>query len=268
MISEMAAIDRPDGSLERVWQLLTHPRAPGQDGYFEHARSELVDLLASAPRRFLDVGCGTGLTGSEVKRRYPDAVVDGIEFNAPAAAEAAGRLDTVHHADAAAFDFDRCYAPGSIDALLLADVLEHLYDPWRFLERIRPFLSEGAQVIASIPNVRNLALLGEIAAGNFSYEPAGLLDVTHIRFFTRSEILKMFDQTGYEVTWIGNVRDTRIGATAPETFPVTLETGRLVLKDVDAATFTDLLTIQFYVRAHPRAATQPGPTPTGGGSGT
>jgi len=95
-----------------------------------------------------------------------------------------------------------------------------------------------------------------------------LLDVTHIRFFTRSEIIKMFDQTGYEVTWVGNVRDARIANFTPAEFPVNLETGGIVLKDVTPEVLSELLTIQFYVRAHPRGGVHSGPTPAGGGNGT
>jgi SAM-dependent methyltransferase len=253
---------------EHVWQLLSRPRAPGEDGYFEHVRAELVDLLIAPPRRFVEIGCGTGLTGAEVKRRYPAAVVDGIEYVPAAAAEAGRRLDNVHAGDVERLDLASLYEPASIDALLLADVLEHLYDPWNFLVRIRPFLAPGAQIIASIPNVRNLVLLGELAGGGFSYEPAGLLDITHIRFFTRVEILKMFDQTGYDVSWIGNVRDPRIPDIAPAAFPVKVEAGSIAVDVPNAETLTELMTIQFYVRAEPRSGTQPGPTAVGPGSGT
>jgi O-antigen biosynthesis protein len=264
----MAASEGSPRSPEHVWQLLSHPRAPGHDGYFEHPRAELLDLLSSPPRRFVDIGCGTGSTGAELKRRYPAVVVDGFEFNPTAAAIAATRLDNVHVGDVGIIDLASLYAPESIDALLLADILEHLYDPWNFLVRIRPLLTPDAQVIASIPNIRNLALLGELAAGTFSYESAGLLDVTHIRFFTRSEILKMFDQTGYEVTWVGNVRDTRIANITPAKFPVNLETGGIILKDVTPDVLGELLSIQFYVRAHPRGGVHSGPTPAGSGNGT
>jgi 2-polyprenyl-3-methyl-5-hydroxy-6-metoxy-1,4-benzoquinol methylase len=145
-------------------------------------------------------------------------------------------------------DLASLYDPASIDALLLADVLEHLYDPWHFLVRIRPYLTPDAQIVASIPNVRNLALLGEIAGGSFSYVPAGLLDVTHIRFFTLREITKLFEQTGYEITSVGGVRDERIARIEATSFPVNLEIGSLVIKNVDAATLAELQTIQFYLR--------------------
>ena len=91
--------------------------------------------------------------------------------------------------------------PGeTISTVLLLDVLEHLYDPWRaMLQRIRGWLTAGTRVIASVPNIRNLATLSDIAGGRFEYEPNGVLDITHVRFFTRSTLRDLFEQTGFDV---------------------------------------------------------------------
>jgi 2-polyprenyl-3-methyl-5-hydroxy-6-metoxy-1,4-benzoquinol methylase len=237
---------------EPAWKLLASPRQPGEDGYFEMSRDDLLDMLVEPPARFVEIGCGAGSTGAEMKRRYPDCVVDGFEYSETAGAIAARRMDHVHIGDVQQVDFATLYAPGSIDALLLADVLEHLYDPWSFLQRIRPFLALDAQIIASIPNVRNLALINELVAGTFSYEPAGLLDVTHIRFFTRKEIEKMFDQTGYDIVTLDGVRDGRLGEFNATAFPVNIETESVRLKNLNAADVHELYTIQFYLRVRRR----------------
>lgn len=249
----MLSLEGAAGPRRFVWQLLTDARLPGEDGYFEHVRSELLDLFARPPRHFLDVGCGTGSTAMEARRRFPNAVVDGIEYSPVAAAVAAGRLHHVHQGDVGTMDFGALgYAPGSIDGLLLADVLEHLYNPWDLLVRIRPYLSADAQIVASIPNARNLVLLNELASGNFSYEPAGLLDVTHIRFFTRHEIHKMFDETGYDVrAWVAS-RDGRIPPLAQAEGSVNLDLPAVTLKNLDAEAILELTTIQFFVQATPR----------------
>jgi SAM-dependent methyltransferase len=236
-----------------VWQLLSDARVPGEDGYFEHVRAELLDLFIRPPQLLLDIGCGTGLTGLEALRRFPDARVDGIEFSPAAATRAAERLHRVHQGDVGRMDFAGLgYARESIDGLLLADVLEHLYDPWDLLLRIRPYLARDAQIIASIPNARNLILLGDLAAGNFSYEAAGLLDVTHIRFFTRREIVKLFAETGYDVIDMQGSRDARIPPIEAVTGTVTLDTQFVTFKNVDAEALFELTSIQFFVRARPR----------------
>jgi trans-aconitate methyltransferase len=239
--------------VNQPWRLLSQPRSPGQDGYFEHVRSDLLNLVAAPPSLAVEVGCGTGSTGAELKRRFPAARVEGFEMHAEAAALAAGRLDRVHAGNVEQTDFEALYRPGTIELLLLADVLEHLYDPWLLLERIRPFLAPGAQVLASIPNARNLLLLSDLASGRFTYREAGLLDITHIRFFTHSEIIELFQETGYAVHSMRNVRDPAIPPIAePAAFPVNLDTPHVTFKNLDAAAFAELQTIQFYVDAAPR----------------
>jgi hypothetical protein len=106
--------------------------------------------------------------------------------------------------------------------------------------------------VASIPNARNLILLNDLAGGKFTYEPAGLLDVTHIRFFTLTEIHKMFAETGYEVLSVNGCLDPRIGKFEPVAAPVNLELDAITLTNVDNAKLTELTTIQFYVRVRPR----------------
>ena len=163
-------------------------RRGADDGYYDRVRDELLDMIAVAPGAVLDVGCGGGATDAELKRRFAAATVVGIEPVAAAAARAAKRLDRVICANAETLDFAAAgIAPGTFDLIIVADVLEHMYDPWHMLERLRPLLALGGRILASIPNVRNLWLLEKIARGNFDYRDEGLLDITHIRFFTFAE---------------------------------------------------------------------------------
>jgi O-antigen biosynthesis protein len=233
-----------------VWRLLGEPRKPGDDGYFDHVRVELLGLFAEPPRLFVDIGCGTGATAEEAKRRFPDATVMGFEFSPDAAAIAAHRLDRVVSGNVEQIDLATLgLEPGSIDGLLLADVLEHLYDPWALLVRLRPYLARNVQIVASIPNARNLLLLNELASGDFHYVEAGLLDITHIRFFTKRSILEMFAQTGYEVTGVLGADDARIPPFGEFQLPADLSTASLTLRNLDAEALQDLRTIQFFVTA-------------------
>jgi 2-polyprenyl-3-methyl-5-hydroxy-6-metoxy-1,4-benzoquinol methylase len=170
------------------------------DGYYDRVRDELLDMIEIAPRRVLDVGCGGGATDAELKRRFPGSAVVGIEA-VPAAAECAeARLDQVIRANAETLDFAAAgIAAASFDLVIVADVLEHMLDPWHMLEKLRPLLAPGGRVLASIPNVRNLWLLEKIVRGGFDYGDEGLLDITHVRFFTLSEMRAMFADTGYAV---------------------------------------------------------------------
>ncbi len=189
---------------QRVWRALSaganETRRGAGNAYYERVRDELLDLICVAPATVLDVGCGGGATGAELKRRFPGATVIGIEPVAAAAQLAGERIDRVIAADAQTLDFDAAHIGGAtLDLIIVADVLEHMYDPWHMLERLRPLLTPNGILLASIPNARNLWLLEKIARGTFDYQAEGLFDITHIRFFTLTDMRALFADTGYVV---------------------------------------------------------------------
>jgi 2-polyprenyl-3-methyl-5-hydroxy-6-metoxy-1,4-benzoquinol methylase len=140
---------------------------------------------------------------------------------------------------------------GSIDTLLLADVLEHMYDPWSVLAKMRPYLAGNAQVVASIPNAQNLWLINELVSGRFSYELLGLLDVTHIRFFTRKEIKRMFKESGYEIEFWSRKLDSRLSHIPSVNKMTTLSIGKITINNVTPEELEDLKCLQFLIRARP-----------------
>jgi 2-polyprenyl-3-methyl-5-hydroxy-6-metoxy-1,4-benzoquinol methylase len=94
------------------------------------------------------------------------------------------------------------------DYIIFADVLEHLVDPWATLKHYSQLLTSGGKIIASIPNVRNLGLLYNlIIKGRWTYSDSGLLDRTHLRFFTRVEIQDLFSESGLTIEKIDFNRD-------------------------------------------------------------
>jgi trans-aconitate methyltransferase len=222
-------------------------------GYFDHARVELLDLFPRAPDRLLDVGCGSGATGAAAKSRWPHVETIGIEVVPEAAGRAAERLDRVIRGSAETLDLAAEGLRG-VDGVVLADVLEHFVDPWRFLERLRGVLAPHATVVASIPNAANLWLLDELAAGRFTYTPDGLLDATHLRFFTRESIAALFAGAGFRIerwerTTDGRVDDaTRrriLGVMLPTPWAGRVAGRRVTVRGVDDAAYQDLRTIQF-----------------------
>ena len=239
------------------WQALLDVQNIDASQYHEWARTALFELFKHAPARLLDVGCGAGTTGEAVKKAYPGAMVFGIELNEAAAEAARTRVDKVATGRFEEVDLEALgIAPGSLDTVILADVLEHLYDPWSVLLRLRPYLTADAQIIASIPNVRNLALMEELARGNWRYEECGLLDVTHIRFFTLREIYRFFHETGYRITnkrinidkRLAGLFNRHIGQASSD-----IRLGRMTLTDVTPDELGELCAIQFFVRAEPGA---------------
>jgi O-antigen biosynthesis protein len=169
------------------------------DTYYVQARPEVADLVPPACRRVLEIGCGAGGLGRLLKER--GCFVAGVEL-VPEAAEAARRhLDQVVTADVEADGLP--FATGSFDAVIFADVLEHLIDPWRVLREAAELLAPGGRVIASIPNVQNVDVIWRLIRGRWEYRERGILDRGHLRFFTLHGIRGLFAQAGLTVEHVG-----------------------------------------------------------------
>jgi 2-polyprenyl-3-methyl-5-hydroxy-6-metoxy-1,4-benzoquinol methylase len=156
---------------------------PEIPGYYRHKREDLADLVPRGPNRVLDIGCGCGLLGAHLKETGRATYVLGVEFNEAAAREAKRFLDEVH-----AGDFERMELPcteNSLDVVVMADVLEHLADPWVVLGRVHSLLKPGGHLLLSIPNIQFYRVIKGLLKGEFTYTDAGILDRTHLRFFTR-----------------------------------------------------------------------------------
>ena len=160
-------------------------------------RSEVVALLDPPPPgttlRVLEVGCAAGATLLEIKNRFPTTELYGIEKNDGAAA-IGGHFADIRSTDAeAGLDYPNEF----FDYVITADVLEHLVDPWRVVAAIRPHLKESGKLIASIPNIMHFSVMRSLVNGRFAYADAGILDRTHLRFFTLREIDALFATAGY-----------------------------------------------------------------------
>lgn len=231
------------------------------EAYYDHPRGELLDLFPRPPTRLLDVGCGSGATGALAKARWPGLEALGVEIVPAAAERAATRLDRVIAGSAETLDFSFAGLT-NLDGVILADVLEHLVDPWSFLERLRAALAPAAMVVASIPNIANLWLLEELAAGRFEYGSDGLLDRTHLRWFTRRSIAALFERAGFTIERWERITDGRVddstrrrvlGIMLPVPFAGRVAGRRVTVKGVaDDETYNDLRTIQFLLVARPQ----------------
>lgn len=183
-----------------IWQTHLGNDVAFDAQYHQNKRLEIASFFNESPGVVLDIGCGGGMTGRLIKEKFPDCKVIGIELNPNAAEHARQWLDTVICEDIDALDLSNHIGSERIDTVMLLDVLEHLYDPWRALVRVRGWLDEHARVLASVPNIRNIANLDDLAGGHWNYGPNGVLDITHVRFFTRESLQRLFEETGYSVT--------------------------------------------------------------------
>jgi 2-polyprenyl-3-methyl-5-hydroxy-6-metoxy-1,4-benzoquinol methylase len=177
----------------------------GDDRYYGETRPELRELVPRTARRILDVGCGAGALGAALKRDLVDAEVIGIEAFPAAADLAEENLDAVLRLDLQARP-ELPYEHGAFDAMVFGDVLEHMHDPHGVLTTLRPYLAPDGVIVCSIPNVRHWSVIGPLVLNDrWTYEDSGLLDRTHVHFFTLHEIDTMLTQTGFEVVHLGAV---------------------------------------------------------------
>ena len=239
-----------------AWQTCLDVKHSDGHIYQHHFNPALLEVLAHPPRTLLDVGCASGLLCHAVKARNPGCRTIGIEPNEATAKLASQNLDQVLCGKFEDFNLEsEGIALGSVDTVVAADVLEHMYDPWHVMTGLKPYLSKDAQIVLSIPNTRNLALMKELLDdGRWTYAEKGLLDITHIRFFTLREIDTFLAQTGYRLEHVNYFLDPRFEpfyAQHQGKTEINVRLGRLSLERLTQKELAELCTWQFFIRARP-----------------
>ena len=215
--------------------------------YYENVRNDLIPLIPNDAKCILEVGCASGMTGRELKRRN-GAFVAGIELNANAANAAKDVLDDVVHGNIEKITLP--YSDNSFDCILFADVLEHLINPLSALIKVRRLLKKGGTVVASIPNVQFHGVIHQLIEGNWTYEKEGILDETHLRFFTYKEIEKIFSQAGYSIQKVEEVLDPQYDKFSLNN-NTDLNFGRTQIKDLSPEEIKRFFVFQYLVIAEP-----------------
>lgn len=165
--------------------------------YYQHARAEMLTFIPPSVSRTLEVGCGAGSFSAQIKDKL-GAETWGVEYQPDAANLAAQKLHRVlvGSVESALPDLPLYY----FDCIIFNDVLEHLVDPYSVLVKVQDLLSKTGVVVASIPNIRHWPeFVDYTLRGNWNYVNAGVLDRTHLRFFTKKSIIATIAQCGYEL---------------------------------------------------------------------
>jgi SAM-dependent methyltransferase len=168
--------------------------------YFEIANPEIPNILEDLPRALsvLDVGCGSGVHGAELKRVHSHRVV-GVDLSETSIAKAKSRLAEAYVADVTNPELYPFFGAQRFDVIVFSDILEHLYDPADVLTRHFQLLAPGGRILISLPNVAIWNVRLELLLGRFEYQDTGTLDRTHIRFFTRRTFRRFTQQAGLDV---------------------------------------------------------------------
>ena len=207
----------------------------------------VVDLVEEGAR-VLEFGCATGYM-SEVLKSRKGCTVTGIEIDPEAGELAKEHCDRVIIGDAEELDYDELLGKERFDTVLFVDVLEHLKAPGSVLERIRPFLSRRGAVVASIPNIAHGSVRLALLAGEFRYRRVGLLDDSHLRFFTREGIQDLFEGEGFVISnWLVHRVDIDRTEVRFPRLPMSDSLRNWLAKDPETSAY------QFVVRALPSSA--------------
>jgi 2-polyprenyl-3-methyl-5-hydroxy-6-metoxy-1,4-benzoquinol methylase len=204
-------------------------------GYADAPRTDALRRLRGPLGRVLDVGCGKAAS-ADLLREMGATRITGIEADPEAAAVARGRYDHVLEGRVESVLAD---LPGPFDTVLCYDVLEHLYDPWTVLRELATRVSSRGLVDVSIPNARFVRVWAPLVfRGTAGYEAEGYRDVTHIRFFTRSDAVAMLEGAGLEIEAIDH--------------PPAVSLRNRIASALTGGRSAELLTGHWFISARPR----------------
>jgi predicted TPR repeat methyltransferase len=251
---EIVARDFPVDRFLESWERVINQKValwrPKQ--VYRKERGEVIDRIPAGANKILDIGCGTGAMGRGIRTRWGNVTLVGIEKNEERAFEAKSYYDRVILSDAGTWtpDFEEEF----FDAIILADVLEHVDDPAGLLKRYVPYLSPHGVLVLSVPNIRYYEILSGLALGRFDYQESGILDRSHLRFFTRKTLVELLESSGLQVeTLAANVSNefTRMSEELVRTNDTrtNIDLGPIILKDQSPEEVRDLFVVQYLVTA-------------------
>lgn len=174
--------------------------------YFGNARHDIVAKLPVGAA-VLELGCGAGGTGKAAIAAGKASRYVGLELSETAAAVAREHLTEVLVGDVEVLDLSGLL--GQFDALIISEVLEHLTDPWTTLARLATCLKPGAIIFASSPNVAHWKVIQALIQGRFAYQDKGVMDRTHLRWFTPASYRALVEGAGLEVVSLEPVTPLR-----------------------------------------------------------
>ena len=165
----------------------------------EQHNPDLLNFIPKDAKRIVEVGCSSGALAREYKKINSNCRYIGVECVAKYAKLAEKYCDSVVVLDIESVDENFIRDEFSCDCWIFGDALEHLRDPWLLLKKIRKSIAKDGSIVACIPNVQHWSVQARLSCGDFRYENSGLLDKTHLRWFTRQTIVEMFQNTGFKI---------------------------------------------------------------------
>jgi SAM-dependent methyltransferase len=160
---------------------------------------DLLSLIPKEVKKIIEVGSSSGALAREFKKIASDNHYLGLEIDQRYVSLSERYCDQVLLLDIEQADDNFWNDNADRDCWIFGDTLEHLRDPWKILKKIRSIIPTDGNIVACIPNVQHWSIQVKLNMGNFTYEDSGLLDRTHLRWFTRKTIIDMFDATDFRI---------------------------------------------------------------------
>lgn len=166
-------------------------------GYSSAVRDDMLSLIdyKRSQIKILEIGCACGGTLLRIKNENPLAEVYGIEICEPAA-EIAKNFAEVLTADLESLE--RVDFIAKFDYIVMGDVLEHLFNTDAVLQKVRSWLNQKGKLVVSVPNISHISVVMSLLSGQWEYKDAGILDRTHVRFFTVDSIQRCLQRNGFQ----------------------------------------------------------------------
>ncbi|KNY29647.1 class I SAM-dependent methyltransferase [Pseudobacteroides cellulosolvens] len=180
--------------------------------YYAHVRNDIICMIPGTGHKILEIGCGCGATLIELKKTGIASEVVGIEINPHTIRHNEALLDKtiVGNIETMELEFPENY----FDIIIMADVLEHLVNPWEVLKKVKRYLSKSGYIVTSVPNIREFSTMKTIfLKGDFRYEEAGIMDKTHLRFFCKKNIMELLSKD-YDIERVETFPELKIGKKA------------------------------------------------------
>jgi 2-polyprenyl-3-methyl-5-hydroxy-6-metoxy-1,4-benzoquinol methylase len=167
------------------------------DQYYQGVRTDLIELVPSINGAVFEIGCAEGKTLEYIRSKF-DCTVAGVDYCDSAVSTAQAKGLNVCKCDLNIEPLP--FSETEFDYILVGDVLEHLYDPWRILKDLSLRLKNDGRLLISIPNVKHYYILRDlILKDQWEYQESGLLDISHVRFFTLTSSQKLIEESGLEI---------------------------------------------------------------------
>jgi len=162
----------------------------------------IFDILPNDTKKILEIGTGSGAMANAYKQINADVNYVGVEIDPEYKVLSERYCNTVYLENFELPTDALLHEADDADFIIFSDVLEHMYNPWKVLKNLSERIPEHCRILASIPNIQHWSIQMRLLSGDFEYADSGLLDRTHVRFFTRKTMVQLFTNNGFSINQI------------------------------------------------------------------